>query len=85
VATVAAEGPRIAGLSFEVIKWAGRNRRHRRVQNHVARGCSCRPLTTREPDLDQLVVAIPAPDSVLSVETPGELSVANLAGTEVVI
>ena len=34
--------PLIAGLSFEVIKWAGRNRRKRWVQASCGPGCSCR-------------------------------------------
>jgi uncharacterized protein YqhQ len=51
--------PLIAGLSYEVIKWAGKHRRKRWVR-----------LTTREPDRKQLAVAIAALESVLAVESP---------------
>jgi uncharacterized protein YqhQ len=76
--------PLIAGLSFEVIKWAGRNRRRRWVQMIMYPGLKLQLLTTREPDLDQLAVAIAALDAVLQRETPGELSADDLVGLEVV-
>jgi uncharacterized protein YqhQ len=41
-------------------------------------------LTTREPDLDQLAVAIAALQAVLERETPGELTADDLVGVEVV-
>ena len=44
--------PLIAGLSFEVIKWAGRNRRKRWVRAVMWPGLQLQKLTTREPDLD---------------------------------
>jgi uncharacterized protein YqhQ len=76
--------PLIAGLSFEVIKWAGRNRRRRWVQVIMYPGLQLQKLTTREPDLDQLAVAIAALNAVLEVETPGEASAADMVGVEVV-
>jgi uncharacterized protein YqhQ len=76
--------PLIAGLSFEVIKWAGRNRRRRWVQAVMYPGLQLQRLTTREPDLDELAVAIAALEAVLAVETPGELSSEELLGVEVV-
>ncbi len=76
--------PLIAGLSFEVIKWAGRNRRRRWVQFVMYPGLQLQRLTTREPDLDQLAVAIAALDAVLEVETPGLASAADMVGVEVV-
>ena len=76
--------PLIAGLSFEVIKWAGRNRRRRWVQVIMYPGLQLQKLTTREPDLDQLAVAIAALRAVLDRETPGELSAEDLVGVEVV-
>jgi uncharacterized protein YqhQ len=76
--------PLIAGLSFEVIKWAGRNRRKAWVRAIMYPGLQLQKLTTREPDLDQLAVAIAALDAVLAVETPGEASAADLVGVEVV-
>jgi uncharacterized protein YqhQ len=76
--------PVIAGLSFEVIKWAGRNRRRRWVQIIMYPGLQLQKLTTRDPDLDQLAVAIAALDAVLAVETPGQTSAADMVGVEVV-
>ena len=52
--------PLIAGLSFEVIKFAGRNRRKRWVQTLMWPGMQLQKLTTREPDHEQLAVAIAA-------------------------
>ncbi len=66
--------PLIAGLSFELIKWAGRNRRRRWVQVVMWPGMQLQRLTTREPDLDQLAVAIAAMEAVLAVEKPGAAS-----------
>jgi uncharacterized protein YqhQ len=62
--------PLIAGLSYEVIKWAGRNRRKRWVRALMWPGLMLQNLTTREPDYSQLEVAITALDAVLAVETP---------------
>jgi uncharacterized protein YqhQ len=64
--------PLIAGLSYEVIKWAGRNRRKRWVRALMWPGLMLQNLTTREPDRDQLAVAIAALDAVLAVESPEE-------------
>ena len=52
--------PMIAGISFEIIKFAGRNRRRRWVQALMWPGLKLQLLTTREPDLHQLAVAIAA-------------------------
>jgi len=64
--------PLIAGLSYEVIKWAGKNRRKRWVRAVMWPGLMLQNLTTREPDLDQLQVAITALDEVLKNEDPGK-------------
>jgi len=76
--------PLIAGISFEIIKFAGRNRTRRWVRMVMWPGLQLQKLTTREPDLDQLAVAIAAMDAVLAVETPGEQSADDLVGVEVV-
>ena len=76
--------PLIAGLSFEVIKWAGRNRSRRWVQVIMYPGLQLQRLTTREPDLDQLAVSIAALGAVLESETPGETRPEDLLGLEVV-
>src|SRR3954471_45788 len=76
--------PLIAGLSFEIIKFAGRNRRRAWVRFLMWPGMKLQLLTTREPDLDQLAVAIAALEGVLANETPGERSAEDLLGVEVV-
>jgi uncharacterized protein YqhQ len=76
--------PLIAGISFEIIKFAGRNRRKRWVRSVMWPGLQLQKLTTREPDLDELAVAIAAMEAVLAVETPGEQSAEDLVGVEVV-
>jgi uncharacterized protein YqhQ len=76
--------PLIAGLSFEIIKFAGRNRRRRWVRTVMWPGLQLQKLTTREPDLDQLAVAIAAMNAVLAVENPREVSEADKVGMEVV-
>ena len=76
--------PLIAGISFELIKFAGRNRSRGWVRAVMWPGLKLQLLTTREPDLDQLAVAIAALQAVLERETPGELSAADLVGVEVV-
>jgi uncharacterized protein YqhQ len=76
--------PLIAGISFEIIKFAGRNRRRRWVRTMMWPGMQLQLLTTREPDLDQLAVAIAALEAVLALEDPSELSAEDLVGVEVV-
>jgi uncharacterized protein YqhQ len=76
--------PVIAGVSFEIIKWAGRNRNRRWVRVVMAPGLALQRLTTREPDLDQLSVSVAALDAVLAVERPGQASAEELVGLEVV-
>jgi uncharacterized protein YqhQ len=76
--------PVIAGLSFEVIKWAGRNRRRRWVRAVMYPGMQLQKLTTREPDLDQLAVAIAALDAVLDAQKGHGTNAAELVGLEVV-
>jgi uncharacterized protein YqhQ len=76
--------PLIAGLSFEVIKFAGRNRRKGWVRTLMWPGMQLQKLTTREPDLAQLAVAIAALEAVLAVEDPRGASVEDRVGMEVV-
>jgi len=47
-------------------------------------GLQLQKLTTREPDHEQLAVAIAAMEAVLAVETPGEQTAEDLVGIEVV-
>jgi uncharacterized protein YqhQ len=76
--------PLIAGISFEIIKFAGRNRRRRWVRAVMFPGLQLQKLTTREPDLDQLAVAIAAMEAVLAVEDLRNVSDDDRIGMEVV-
>jgi uncharacterized protein YqhQ len=76
--------PLIAGVSFEIIKWAGRNRSRRWVQAIMWPGLQLQRLTTREPDREQLGVAIAALDAVLEVEDPRAARDDERVGMEVV-
>ncbi len=69
--------PLIAGLSYEVIKWAGKNRRKRWVRAVMWPGLMLQNLTTREPDEEQLAVAIASLDAVLARESPEEAAAAQ--------
>jgi uncharacterized protein YqhQ len=69
--------PLIAGISYEVIKWAGRHRRRRWVRVVMWPGLMLQNLTTREPDREQLAVAIAALEAVLAVEKPEEAAAAE--------
>jgi uncharacterized protein YqhQ len=84
VATRIVGVPLIAGISFEIIKFAGRNRRRRWVRTIMWPGMRLQLLTTREPDLDQLAVAIAAMEAVLAVEDPATVSEEDRVGMEVV-
>jgi uncharacterized protein YqhQ len=66
--------PLIAGLSYEVIKWAGKNRRKRWVRGLMWPGLMLQNLTTREPDEEQLAVAIASLEKVLAEESPEALA-----------
>ncbi len=76
--------PLVAGLAFEVIKWFGRNRSKPWARALMWPGLKLQLLTTREPDLAQLAVAIAALEAVLAVETPGEATEEERVGMEVV-
>jgi uncharacterized protein YqhQ len=55
-----------------VIKWAGRNRSKRWVRAVMYPGLMLQNLTTREPDREQLAVAITSLEAVLAVESPDQ-------------
>jgi uncharacterized protein YqhQ len=75
--------PLVAGLAFEVIKWFGRNRSRRWARALMWPGLQLQRLTTREPDLAQLAVAIAALEAVLAVESPEDASDEDRVGIEV--
>jgi uncharacterized protein YqhQ len=74
----------VAGLAYEVIRWAGRNRAKRWVRGLMWPGLQLQKLTTREPALDQLAVSIAALQAVLAVENPAASSEEDRLGMEVV-
>jgi uncharacterized protein YqhQ len=76
--------PIVAGLAFELIKWFGRNRTKRWARVLMWPGMQLQRLTTREPDLPQLEVAIAALEAVLAVENPRDAADEDKVGMEVV-
>jgi len=76
--------PIVAGLAFELIKWFGRNRTKRWARALMWPGMQLQRLTTREPDLPQLAVAITALEAVLAVENPRAATEDDKLGMEVV-
>jgi uncharacterized protein YqhQ len=76
--------PLVAGLAFEVIKLFGRKRDKRWAQILMWPGMQLQRLTTREPDLPQLAVAIAALEAVLAVENPDQATEEDKVGMEVV-
>ncbi len=76
--------PLVAGLAFEVIKWMGRNRSKRWARALMVPGMKLQLLTTREPDLGQLAVAIAALQAVLVLDAPVEVTDDDRIAIEVV-
>ena len=76
--------PIVAGLAFELIKIFGKNRTKRWARILMWPGMQLQKLTTREPDLTQLAVAIAALEAVLAVENPKAASDEDKIGMEVV-
>jgi uncharacterized protein YqhQ len=74
--------PLIAGIAYEVIRFAGRHPEHRVLRVFLAPGLWLQRLTTREPTLDQIEVSIRALREVLRLEgriTPEERKVEVMA------
>ena len=63
--------PIVAGLSYEVIRYAGRNKGGTVSTVLLWPGLMMQKLTTREPDTEQVEVAIEALQEVLRVEAGG--------------
>ena len=76
--------PVIAGISYEIIRLTARYRRNRFVGLLIAPGLALQRLTTREPDLGQLAVALAALRAVIDAEAADGLTAADLVGLEVV-
>ena len=62
--------PVIAGLAYELIRFAGKHQRNRVVMTLLAPGMWLQRLTTREPTLEQVEVSIRALKEVLRLEGP---------------
>jgi uncharacterized protein YqhQ len=60
--------PLIAGLAYELIRFAGKHTGNRALMTVLAPGLWLQRLTTREPTLDQLEVSIKALREVLALE-----------------
>jgi uncharacterized protein YqhQ len=74
--------PLIAGLAYELIRFAGKHTGNRVLMTLLAPGLWLQRLTTRQPSLDQLEVSIRALKEVLHVEgrlTPEERQVEIMA------
>jgi uncharacterized protein YqhQ len=74
--------PVIAGLAYELIRFAGKHTGNRLLMGLLAPGLWLQRLTTREPSLDQLEVSIRALKDVLRLEgsiTPEERKVEVMA------
>jgi len=72
----------IAGLAYELIRFAGKHTGNRVLMTLLAPGLWLQRLTTREPSLDQLEVSISALKEVLQLEgrlTPEERQVEIMA------
>src|SRR5205807_6567238 len=67
--------PVIAGLAYELIRFAGKHQSNRALMTLLAPGLWLQRLTTREPTLDQIEVSIQALQEVLEKE--GRLSPAD--------
>jgi uncharacterized protein YqhQ len=74
--------PVIAGIAYELIRFAGRHTENRVLMAFLAPGLWLQRLTTRQPSLDQLEVSIRALKEVLHVEgriTPDERKIEVMA------
>ena len=69
--------PVIAGLAYELIRFAGKHTGNRVVMTLLAPGLWLQRLTTREPTLDQLEVSIAALREVLALEATDDEMVAD--------
>lgn len=72
--------PIVAGLSYEVIRYAGRHRRGLVARVVLWPGLALQRLTTREPSEEQVQVAVVALQEVLRVEAGGDPLVGAAAG-----
>jgi uncharacterized protein YqhQ len=60
--------PLIAGISYEIIKWAGRHEGSALMRGIMWPGLALQRLTTRQPDRAQIEVAIAALEKIVELE-----------------
>jgi uncharacterized protein YqhQ len=76
--------PIVAGLAFELIKLIGKHRTKLWARAIMWPGLQLQRLTTREPDHEQLAVAIASLEAVLEKENPREALAEDEIGMEIV-
>lgn len=72
--------PVIAGLAYELIRYAGRHQGNRALMTLLAPGLWLQRLTTRQPTLDQVEVSIRALDEVVRRERAGSTAALAAGG-----
>src|ERR671937_397708 len=75
--------PVIAGIAYEVIRFAGKHATNRAVLTLLAPGLWLQRLTTREPTLEQLEVSVRALREVLALEEQRNRDRSDVARVEV--
>lgn len=76
--------PLVAGLAFELIKLIGKHRTRLWARVIMWPGLQLQRLTTREPDHEQLAVAIASLEAVLALEDPRAAKAEDEIGMEIV-
>lgn len=76
--------PIVAGLAFELIKLIGKHRTRAWARTIMWPGLQLQRLTTREPDHEQLAVAIASLEAVLAEEDPRAANREDEIGMEIV-
>jgi len=69
--------PLIAGISYELLKWSAKHQDSKIVRVLIAPGLWFQRLTTKEPDLDQLEVALTSLRRSLELED-GKINLTNI-------
>ncbi|MEZ5360625.1 MAG: DUF1385 domain-containing protein [Candidatus Zixiibacteriota bacterium] len=73
--------PLVAGGSYELLKLSGRTRDSKITQLLIAPGLWLQTITTKEPSLDQIEVAIVALESAMDITENSKLSVKRVPAT----
>jgi uncharacterized protein YqhQ len=73
--------PAVAGISYELIKYAGRHQGSRLVKIVMAPGLALQKLTTRPPSADQIEVAVASLKEILALEEDAKLNPSVVDGS----